>query len=64
MYYVLFNKYKIPVPYWTWADAQKAIQTIYRAQYPDFIDYSGKISASDGFFMHFWLIFRVKSAFF
>ena len=34
MYYVLVNKYKIPVPYWTWADAQKAIQTVYRVQYP------------------------------
>jgi len=34
MYYVLVNKHKIPVPYWTWADAQKAIEMIYRAQYP------------------------------
>ena len=34
MYYVLVNKHKIPVPYWTWEDAQKAIQTVYRAQYP------------------------------
>ena len=34
MYYVLVNKHKIPVPYWTWADAQEAIQTVYRAQYP------------------------------
>ncbi len=34
MYYVLVNKHKIPTPYWTWGDAQKAIQTIYRAQYP------------------------------
>ena len=34
MYYVLVNKHKIPLPYWTWRDAQKAIQTVYRAQYP------------------------------
>ena len=24
MYYVLMNKYKLPTPYWTWADAQLA----------------------------------------
>lgn len=33
-YYVLVNKHKILVPYWTLGDAQKAIETIYRAQYP------------------------------